>query len=160
MEALSNLDARIEKSGGTVQVKDLPTIEADRLQMLQLIQNLLGNALKFHRQGVPPQVKIGARIITAQKKRRGKDFPRDGLCEIRVEDNGIGFDEKHLGRIFSTFQRLHGRSQYEGVGMGLAICQRIVEQHRGGIAAKSTPGRGSTFIVMLPVKQPRPTGHQ
>ena len=158
-EALYNLEALIERSGGTVQVKDLPTIEADRLQMLQLIQNLLGNALKFHREGVPPRVKLGARIVAGQKKRLGPEFPHDGWCEIRVEDNGIGFEEKYIDRIFSAFQRLHGRSEYEGVGMGLAICNRIAEQHRGSITAKSTPGRGSTFIVMLPVKQPSAAGH-
>lgn len=159
-EALYNLEALIEKSAGTVQVGDLPTIEADRLQMSQLIQNLLGNALKFHRQGIAPQVKIAARIIAGLKKRSGGNFPRDGWCEIRVEDNGIGFDEKYTARIFSTFQRLHGRSEYEGVGMGLAICQKIVERHGGSITAESTPGNGSTFIVMLPVKQPKVVGQQ
>ena len=156
-EALSNLEARIEESGGTVQVNDLPSIEADRQQMLQLIQNLLGNALKFHREGVPPHVKISARITAAKENRRGKEFPRDGLCEIEVEDNGIGFDENHLDRIFSPFQRLHGRSEFEGVGIGLAICRKIVEQHQGSIMAKSEPGGGSTFIARLPVKQNRGT---
>jgi two-component system sensor kinase FixL len=151
--ALSNLEARIEESGGTVRVNDLPSIEADRQQMLQLIQNLLGNALKFHREGVPPHVKISARIIAAKKNSRSKESSHDGLCEIEVEDNGIGFDEKHLERIFSPFQRLHGRSEYDGVGIGLAICRKIVEQHHGNIMAKSKPGCGSTFIVRLPVKQ-------
>jgi PAS domain S-box-containing protein len=159
-QALSNLETRIERSEGTVQVNDLPTVEADDQQMLQLIQNLLGNALKFHREGVPPQVKINARIIAAQKDRRSKKFPRDGLCEIRVEDNGIGFDKKYLDRVFSPFQRLHGRSEYEGVGMGLAICRKIVEQHGGSITAESKLGHGSTFIVRLPVKQPQAIGHQ
>jgi two-component system sensor kinase FixL len=152
-EAVSNLEARIEESGGTVQVNDLPSIEADDQQMLQLIQNLLGNALKFHREGIPPQVKISARIIAAKENSLGREFPRDGLCEIEVEDNGIGFDEKHLDRIFSPFQRLHGRSKYDGVGIGLAVCRKIVEQHHGIIMAKSKPGVGSTFIVRLPVKQ-------
>ena len=152
-EALSNLEARIEASGGTVQVEDLPTIEADRQQMLQLIQNLLGNALKFHQEGVPPQVKISSRTLPSKRKPRGTGVPRNGRCEIRVEDNGIGFNEKYIGRIFSPFQRLHGRSEYEGVGMGLAICRKIVEQHRGRITATSTPGVGSTFVVTLPMMQ-------
>jgi signal transduction histidine kinase len=82
------------------------------------------------------------------------------LCEIRVEDNGIGFDKKYLDRVFSPFQRLHGRSEYEGVGMGLAICRKIVEQHGGSITAESKLGHGSTFIVRLPVKQPQAIGHQ
>ena len=152
-EALSNLEARLEASGGTVQVEDLPVIEADRQQMLQLIQNLLSNALKFHREGVPPEVKIAGRNLPAENKYRDRRFPRNGRCEIRVEDNGIGFDEKYLARIFSPFQRLHGRSEYEGVGMGLAICRKIVEQHHGNITATSRSGIGSTFIVTLPVEQ-------
>lgn len=159
-EALYNIEALIERSGGTVHVEDLPSIEADRLQMLQLIQNLLSNALKFHREGAAPRVKIGARIIAGQKKCPGGAFSPEGWCEIRVEDNGIGFDEKYIDRIFSTFQRLQGRSEYEGVGMGLAICQKIVERHRGSITAKSKPGLGSTFIVTLPVKQPQVIGHR
>ena len=83
----------------------------------------------------------------------GNNAPDDGLYEIAVEDNGIGFDEKYTDRIFGVFQRLHGRSEYEGTGIGLAVCHKIVERHGGSIIARSSPGQGSVFVVQLPVKQ-------
>jgi len=141
-EALSNLEARIHETEGKVEVTELPTVRADRLQMVQLFQNLVGNALKFHRQGIPPHVKVYSRIASEDRN----------SVEICVEDNGIGFDEKYLDRIFSPFERLQGRGEYEGVGMGLAICRKIVESHRGQIAASSTPGEGSIFKITLPVQ--------
>ncbi len=142
---LSDLETRIEQVGGKVEFGDLLTIEADPSQMRQIIQNLISNALKFHQPNCPPVVKIDSKIIT-----------KDGqnLCEIRIADNGIGFDEKYLDRIFIVFQRLHGRSEYEGTGIGLAICRKIVERHSGSITATSTPSQGSTFIITLPVNQP------
>jgi signal transduction histidine kinase len=124
-------------------VGELPTIEADRTQMRQLFQNLIGNGLKFHQDGQAP-------IVTV----RSQHLSRPGqFCQIVVEDNGIGFDEKYLDRIFNVFQRLHGRSAYEGSGVGLAICRKIVERHGGNITATSIVGRGSAFIVTLPIKQ-------
>jgi chemotaxis family two-component system sensor kinase Cph1 len=143
-EALSNLELQVKETKGVVEVSDLPAVLADKQQMIQLFQNLIGNALKFHREGDPPRVKIHSRMIKGDKVRPS------GAYEISVEDTGIGFDEKHLGRIFAPFERLHGRGEYEGVGMGLAICRKIVERHRGNISAKSTVGEGSTFIVILP----------
>jgi len=143
-EVLSDLEVRVKKSSGKVRVGDLPVIQADPTQMRQLFQNLIGNALKFHKPSEKPMVQVHSVSNT------------DPGCQIIVEDNGIGFDEQYLERIFAPFQRLHGRnSQYEGTGMGLAICKKIVERHGGSIKAKSTPGVGSTFIVTLPVK-PRP----
>ena len=149
-EAVSDLEIRIEQTGGRVEIgpaagsgqADLPTIEADPTQMRQLLENLIGNGLKFHREGVVPVVKVASKVI---KQREGE------LCQILVEDNGIGFDEKYLDRIFQPFQRLHGRDKYAGTGIGLAICRKIAERHGGSIAAKSAPGRGATFIVTLPV---------
>jgi PAS domain S-box-containing protein len=138
-EALSNLDVRINETKGVVEIGNLPAVKADRLQMVQLFQNLIGNALKFHREGVPPHVKIYSGGVDEK-----------GLVKICVEDNGIGFDEKYLDRVFSPFERLHGKEQYEGVGMGLAICMKIAERHRGSLTAKSAPGKGSMFIVSLP----------
>ncbi len=140
-EALSNLEVPIEETKGTVEIDSLPTVKADRLQMVQLFQNLVGNALKFHREGVPPRVKIYSKASD----------DKEPSVEIFVEDNGIGFDEKYLDRIFAPFERLHGKEQYQGVGMGLAICMKIVERHGGTIAAKSAPGKGSVFIVTLPL---------
>jgi PAS domain S-box-containing protein len=143
-EVISDLQARIQATGGRVETEALPTLRADRTQMRQLLQNLVGNALKFHREGVSPVVRIEGRTTGGN----GSGAPRG--VEIRVADNGIGFDEKYLDRIFDPFQRLHGRSEYEGTGMGLAICRKIAERHGGGITAHSTPGRGTTFIVTLP----------
>jgi signal transduction histidine kinase len=135
------LEIRIVRTGGEVHVEDLPVISADPTQMRQLFQNLIGNALKFHKPGEKPMVRVRSISNT------------DSGCQIVVEDNGIGFEEKYLDRIFAPFHRLHARSEYEGTGMGLAICKKIVERHGGSITAKSTPGAGSTFIIELPVKQ-------
>jgi PAS domain S-box-containing protein len=139
--ALSNLEMVMGEKNAEVEIGDLPTIEADRVQMIQLFQNLIGNALKFGRDGVTPHIKIYGR----------EDWHTEGAYEICVEDNGIGFDEKYLDKIFQPFQRLHGRScEYEGEGMGLAICRKILERNGGKITAKSELGKGSTFIVTLP----------
>jgi PAS domain S-box-containing protein len=139
-EALSHLELRVEAAGATVELSDLPVTQADPSQMTQLFQNLISNAVKFHRPEEPPSVRIYSRAEV-------------GWCEIYVEDNGIGFDERHSERIFTPFERLHGRGKYDGVGMGLAICRKIAERHGGHITARSTPGKGSTFIVTLPLKQ-------
>ncbi|MBR8834528.1 MAG: GAF domain-containing protein [Stigonema ocellatum SAG 48.90 = DSM 106950] len=141
-EVLSDLELLIQQTRGSVEVGDLSTIQADPLQMHQLLQNLIGNALKFHRQEEPPMVKIYSQTL------RGEDGTE--LCRIIVEDNGIGFDEKYVERIFNVFQRLHGRSEYDGTGIGLAICRKITERHQGSITARSQPGHGATFIVTLP----------
>lgn len=143
-EALSNLGVRIQETGGDVEVEHLPTICGERSQIVQLFQNLIGNALKFHRKGRCPHVRISCAITEA-----GNGDMK--ACEIRVQDNGIGFDRKHIDRIFAPFERLHGRNLYEGVGMGLAICRKIVERHGGKITADSTPGQGSVFQITLPL---------
>lgn len=132
----------LKKHGGSIEIKDMPSLEADQAQMLGLFQNLIGNALKF-RSARSPQIKVYA-------KGDGQ-----GMCEIFVEDNGIGFDQKFAERIFKPFQRLHGHDRYDGTGMGLAVCRKIVEWHGGSIRAESRPGKGSRFIVRLPVRQSR-----
>jgi PAS domain S-box-containing protein len=153
-EVVSDLEGRIEQTGGHVDIGALPTVDADPLQMRQLLQNLIGNGLKFHRPQEPPVIRIQGDLMPASEKNgNGKSRP-NGQCRIRVEDNGIGFDEKYLDRLFHVFQRLHARSDYEGTGMGLAICRRIVERHGGTITAQGQPGQGATFIVTLPIKQP------
>lgn len=143
-EVVTDLEASIEQTGGRVEAGDLQHLEADPNQMRQLFQNLVSNALKFHRDEKP--------IIRVYGQ---KSTSEDTRYQVFVQDNGIGFDEKYLDRIFIPFQRLHGRGIYEGTGMGLAICRKIVERHGGTITAKTTPGKGSTFIVMLPTKQPK-----
>lgn len=147
-EVVSDLETRIQQTGGEVTIDELPNIEGDPLQMHQLLQNLIGNGLKFHRPGVAPLIKV----YTGRSARAAAT--RDPLfCQIVVEDNGIGFDEKYVERIFQPFQRLHGQSEYEGTGMGLAICHRIVERHGGRITAHSKPGQGTTFLITLPIRQ-------
>jgi PAS domain S-box-containing protein len=148
-EVLSDLDERIRISNGHVHVGTLPTILASPLQMRQLFQNLIANALKFHPAGVAPKVYIEA---TSRGDLRGAKGRRDRLptWEIRVRDNGIGFEEKHVEKIFAPFQRLNGRQDYEGSGMGLAICRRIVAFLGGTISASSQPGVGTTFMIILP----------
>jgi signal transduction histidine kinase len=138
--ALSDLHFALEDSQGQVELSGLCTIDADPKQMVQLFQNLIGNSLKFCREGVPPLVKVSARI-------------EDECCEIRVEDNGIGFDSQYQDRIFKVFERLHSRFKYEGTGIGLAICKKIVERHGGTIWAEGKPNEGAIFTIRLPVVQ-------
>lgn len=145
-EVLSDLEVSIEQAGAAVEIVDLPMLQADPLQMRQLIQNLVGNALKFRKSGVAAKLKI----YGSHTKSAGR---REDMWEISVKDNGIGFDEKYLDRIFTVFQRLHGRAEYEGSGVGLAVCRKIAERHNGTITARSTPGEGATFTVTLPLKQ-------
>jgi PAS domain S-box-containing protein len=152
-EVLSDLEVRIDETKGQVEVGSLPTIEADSLQMRQLLQNLIGNALKFHPKTEPPKVRIFSQLLNDEEQQPTGNSITPTHCQIVVEDNGIGFDEKYLDRIFNVFQRLQGRSEYEGTGMGLAICRKIAERHGGSLTAESTPGQGAKFIVTLPIKQ-------
>jgi PAS domain S-box-containing protein len=143
---LSDLEVRIEKSGAILEVDLLPVVEADALQMRQIFQNLIGNALKFLREGVTPVVQVRSRVYFEY----GEEW-----CEIRVIDNGIGFEQQYAERIFQIFQRLHGRKTFEGTGIGLAICRKIAERHNGTLIAESEPEQGATFIFTLPIHQPK-----
>jgi light-regulated signal transduction histidine kinase (bacteriophytochrome) len=148
-EALADLELRVEESGARVEAAPLPVIDADAAQMRQLFQNLLGNALKYHRPGEAPRVRVWAEEATDDEVGDLFDGKR---VRLLVQDEGIGFDERYLDRIFSPFQRLHGRGEYEGTGIGLAVCRRIAERHGGAITARSAPGAGATFVVTLPVR--------
>jgi signal transduction histidine kinase len=151
---LLDLEVKIGEVNGRVHIGDLPTIEAEPTQMRQLFQNLISNALKFHRPGVPPVIHISGEYLTEAPPNLLKEaVASTPCCHITVTDNGIGFDQKYAERIFTVFQRLHRRSEYEGTGVGLALCRKIVERHRGTIAATSQVGQGTTFTVTLPVKQ-------
>lgn len=145
-QVISDLEIRLEETKGEIECGDLPRVDADPVQMTQLFLNLINNALKFHKPGLPPVVKISS--LMTKSTRYGPE-----ICEITVADNGIGFDEKYIERIFTIFQRLHGRQEYEGTGIGLAICRKIVERHDGMITAKSIPGEGASFITTLPIHQ-------
>jgi len=137
-EALTNLQASIGESGAAVQVDPLPAVRADAVQLTQLFQNLIANAIKF-RSDRPPEVHVGAR--------REQD-----AWLFWVRDNGIGIESQYAERIFMIFQRLHTRKTYPGTGIGLAICKRIVERHGGRIWVESQPGQSSAFYFTLPDK--------
>jgi signal transduction histidine kinase len=113
--------------------------------MRQLLQNLIGNALKFHRQNEPPLVRISAPTADASKNGAREK------TELVISDNGIGFENRYADRIFHLFQRLHGQAEYDGTGMGLAICRKIVDRHGGTITAHGTPGGGAVFTITLPI---------
>jgi signal transduction histidine kinase len=134
-ESLANLQAALNDSGAEVTYDPLPLVMADKPQLTQLFQNLVGNAIKFH-SGNAPKIHISC-------EPNGKD------CTIAVRDNGIGIDPRHADRIFQVFQRLHDREKYPGTGIGLAICKKIVERHGGRIWVESQPGEGATFLFNL-----------
>jgi PAS domain S-box-containing protein len=146
-EVLVDLEVLLEKTGGKVEVGELPTIEADSMQMRQLLLNLIGNALKFQAPGSKPLVKLSCKEVVTDSG--------ESRCELSVQDNGIGFDEEYAEKIFAVFQRLHGRGEYEGTGVGLAICRRITDRHQGTVIARSKPGEGATFVINLPIHQPK-----
>jgi PAS domain S-box-containing protein len=154
-DVLGDLEVRIQETHAQVIVDPMPTLEADALQMRQLFQNLIGNALKFQQPGTSPIVNIRHSEEPSAELDQAQSF-----CCITVSDNGIGFEEKYLDRIFKVFQRLHGRNEYEGTGIGLAVCAKIVERHGGQLTAQSAPGQGATFIVRLPLQQPKFEGDQ
>lgn len=140
-EVILDLETAVADASGRVELGKLPIIEADALQMRQLLQNLISNAIKYRRLDTAPVVRVDAACETGE------------LCVLTVVDNGIGFNQEYAEKIFKMFERLHGRGVYEGSGIGLAICRKIVERHRGTIAATSTAGEGSTFTITLPVTQ-------
>jgi signal transduction histidine kinase len=140
-EVLGDLEVAIEAKGAVIDVGHMPTLQADPTQLRQVLQNLISNAMKFQGDGAVPHVAIRAEAATCG------GVP--GWC-ITVRDNGIGFEQQHADRIFAPFQRLHGRSEFSGSGIGLAIVRRIVERHGGTITAESSPGQGACFRIVLP----------
>ncbi len=146
---LSNLEIKIAKTAAKISFEALPVLQANSTQMEQLFQNLLANALKFHRPNEPPQIEVRCQTGLTE------GLPpalRSGFSYVRIEfrDQGIGFEQEEADRIFQLLERLNGRSEYEGSGIGLAICKKIVDNHRGMISAESTPGQGARFTVWLP----------
>lgn len=135
-EVLQNLSVRIQENGARVEYGKLPTVFVDRNQLTQVLQNLVSNAIKFRAEH-QPVIRVNA-------------VPRGEFYEFKVADNGIGFDQKHSERIFVIFQRLNSRELYEGTGIGLSICKKIVERHGGRMWVESVVGQGSTFYFTLP----------
>ncbi|MDR3406774.1 MAG: CHASE3 domain-containing protein [Chthoniobacter sp.] len=157
---LTDLELMIEQKNAEVEIGDLPTIEADPVQMRQLFQNLISNALKFQRPGEKPEVVVEGRIYEMKERNIVEAAAGPRICKIVVRDNGIGFDPKFGEQIFVVFQRLHSRSEFEGTGIGLAVCRKITDRHGGSIVAKSAEGQGAAFIVTLPVTQPSPQANE
>lgn len=155
-EILDDLSLAITESAAAVEATRLPVVRGDASQLQQLFQNLVSNALKFRTADVAPQVRISARTVLASAipvaalTVPSEIKPDQLFYEISVADNGIGFDEKYIDRIFQVFQRLHGKTSYVGSGVGLAICRKVVFNHQGGLTARSQPGHGATFVVYLP----------
>ncbi|MEA3211446.1 MAG: hypothetical protein QOE70_4503 [Chthoniobacter sp.] len=159
-EVLSDLEVAIERRSGRVEVSPLPAIDADPLQMRQLLQNLISNALKFQKLDEPPVVRISGREFEMTENFITGAQLGEQVCEITIQDNGIGFDQKFADQIFVVFQRLHSRTEYEGTGIGLAVCRKITDRHSGRIVASSVLGQGAAFIVTLPVNQPSAELHE
>ena len=144
-EVIDDLEVIVGETQTHIACDPLPTIEGDFLHLRQLFQNLIGNAMKFRKEDVPPRISISSKILE-------EDLPK-GLArrvELTFDDNGIGFDQKYADNIFTPFQRLHDRNAFEGTGIGLAICRKVVERHGGQILAFSAPNEGATFVVTLP----------
>jgi PAS domain S-box-containing protein len=151
-ELLEDFELIIQEKNATIICDPMPVIQANPGQIRQVLQNLISNALKFSKPHEPPII----RIEVARLARKSFDSPgkEDGpYCIIKIVDNGIGFDEKYIPNIFSLFERLHSKDQYEGSGIGLAVTKKIIEKHNGLINVQSTAGKGATFSVIFPCKQ-------
>jgi PAS domain S-box-containing protein len=149
-DVLQTLEYKIEQKGAQIEASHLPPAHIIASQFRQLFQNLLSNSLKFTREGVPPVIKISHRYLSPDQLAGYQLQKAPRYLEVKFEDNGIGFEDEYAGKIFAIFQRLHGRSEYEGTGIGLAICKKIVEHHGGLISASGFPDQGATFTIILP----------
>ena len=150
---LNNLELRIKESRASIVAEPLPVVQGDSTQLTQLFQNLLSNAIKFHKPSIDPVIHITVTKVNAAAIPDEVNLGREAATYHRIDvtDHGIGFEEKYLDRIFEVFQRLHGKSEYGGTGIGLAICKKVAVNHGGAITASSQPGAGATFSVYLPV---------
>lgn len=153
VNVLDDMEYAIEDVGAMIHVDDLPEIDADASQIRQVFMNLIGNSIKFRQTGVKPEISITCEVET------NTESPEEGRwCRLRFADNGIGFDPQYVDRVFDLFQRLHGRDKYEGTGIGLALCRKVINRHGGTISVDSTPGKGTVFTIRLPMNQPTDSG--
>lgn len=152
-EVLDDIEVLVKQEQAVVHIGKIPAFSGDKLQVKRLFQNLIANAIKFHKAGVPPHVEIQGRQMQEYEilKELGLAVPQNEYVRISIKDNGIGFDNKYAEQIFTIFQRLHGHTTYEGTGIGLAICRKIVANHGGYILAKGTEQVGSEFIVIFKI---------
>jgi light-regulated signal transduction histidine kinase (bacteriophytochrome) len=158
-DVISDLEIDIKKTNATINIEPLPSLVVIPTQMRQLFQNLISNSIKFASPGIYPDIQIRSECVESADHR---ELPQgvSRFYKIMIRDNGIGFDQKFAEDIFVVFKRLHSYHQIEGTGIGLSICKKIVELHRGEIRAESAPGKGSMFVISLPELTPnaqRPT---
>jgi signal transduction histidine kinase len=153
-ELLADMDEEVKSKQATIIVEKLPSLYVSTRLMRPLFQNLIANALKYSKKDVPPVVRIHSEVSMVAPPRNGSEGNK--YCRIFVEDNGIGFEQKYAEEIFGMFKRLHNNGEFEGTGIGLALCKKIIEQHNGFISARSKPNEGSTFIISLPLRQAVP----
>ena len=151
-DTITDLEISIKETKAKIEVDNLPAIEMIPDQMRQVFQNIISNALKFSKSGMAPVIKIRSEF-TEEKSAQSKAVEKGSYCRIYITDDGIGFNEQYLDKIFTMFQRLHGRTEYEGTGIGLSIVKKIIEKHNGMVTAKSKEDQGATFILILPVMQ-------
>jgi len=151
-EAMQSLEHKIEETNTTIEVDDLPTVSVVPSQFRQLFQNLIGNSLKFTRAGVQPKIKITHSLLSSKETQRNNLTKGTTYLQIQLTDNGLGFDNQYAEKIFAIFQRLHDKSEYDGTGIGLAVCKKIVENHEGIITAKGVLNEGATFTIIIPYK--------
>jgi signal transduction histidine kinase len=151
-EILQDLELRVVSKKAVIQVNEIPDIEAIPGQIRHVFQNLISNALKFTREDVHPIITVSGERISELNFNSRPD-PLGPYCKITVSDNGIGFNEIYLDKVFTIFQRLNPPEAFEGTGIGLAIVKKIVDRHSGIITAKSKEGQGASFVVIFPVKQ-------
>jgi light-regulated signal transduction histidine kinase (bacteriophytochrome) len=151
-QVMSDFEIIIEQTNARIESDKLPVIEAIFSQIQQLFANLISNALKFKRPGVAPVIKISSEVLSAADKQHFNLQDDNVYFKIDVKDNCIGFEQEYANKIFQIFQRLHGKVEYPGSGVGLAICKKIIENHRGIIYANSVVDEGSVFTIILPKK--------
>lgn len=147
-DILSDFESKVKELQAEIHVEELPVIQGDAVLMRRLFQNLIGNALKFHKVGVSPVIRISGMMIQDRRQIGTKNSKK--LCQISIEDRGIGIPSECLDKIFGMFKRLHRKDEYEGTGIGLAVCKRIADQYGGAISVQSALGEGSIFTVTLP----------
>ncbi|MFL5764107.1 MAG: response regulator [Bacteroidia bacterium] len=145
-EVISDLDAQIQEKNAKINIEKLPPLHVYPSIIKPLFQNLINNSLKYSKKGLNPVIDISAKIEPPKDPQSG-----NGFCRINIRDNGIGFEQQYAEQIFTMFKRLHGNSEYDGTGIGLAICKKIVDQHQGYISARSIVNEGSTFTVTFPI---------
>ena len=152
LEVIEEFELTIQEKNAVITVSDLPVIEVNDGQIRQVFHNLISNSLKFSKKDEVPVIRITSKLLE-RKSLESPEQVNGPFCLLIIEDNGVGFDEKYLDNVFSLFERLHSKDQYEGTGIGLAIAKKIIEKHNGIIHAKSTMGNGAQFMILLPIAQ-------